>query len=110
MKKDLQEEINRECFIAYEKFTNEYWKDEYPKARIFEKKFRNCTAKIGETNSFIYLRSYNTIVAMIEKNELIFYDVLRMVYGYTATSSQHISKFKHDYKELWIESYTYRDI
>ena len=27
----------------------------------------------------------------------ICYDVLRLVYGYTSTSAQHIAKFRHDY-------------
>ena len=107
--KELQEQVNRECFIAFENFTNEYYK-ESPKPYIRETKFRKCSACIGETSNYIYLRSYNTIVAIIDKNELIFYDVLRMVYGYTATSCQHITKFKRDYKDSYIESYAYRDI
>ena len=47
------------------------------------------------------LRSYNTIIAfaVYDRNEdkMFFADILRRVYGYTATSVQHISKFKRDY-------------
>ena len=61
------------------------------------KRFRNCQAEICETESFYILRSYRTIVACIDKNHDILYDFLRLVYGYTSTSCQHIAKFSHDY-------------
>ena len=40
------------------------------------------------------LRSYSTIVAAynVYKDEM--FDFLRLVYGYTATSAQHIAKFR----------------
>ena len=40
------------------------------------------------------LRSYNTIVAAIFPGDpSTCYDLSRIVYGYTATTSQHIAKF-----------------
>lgn len=65
--------------------------------RVVWKKLRSCTAECCETENYYILRSYNTIVAVIEKGSDILADVLRYVYGYTSTSAQHISKFRHDY-------------
>ena len=74
------------------------------------KRLRNCQAEVAETGKFYILRSYNTIVACIRKNCGQSYDFLRYVYGYTATSSQHISKFIRDYGDSRIVPYVYRDI
>ena len=60
-------------------------------------RLRNCTAWVYETSNYYFLRSYNTIVAFIDKETDTCYDVLRYVYGYTSTSAQHIAKFRHDY-------------
>lgn len=51
-----------------------------------------CKAEVLFYDEFIALRSYNTIVAVYEQNGYLF-DILRLVYGYTATSAQHIAKF-----------------
>lgn len=58
---------------------------------------RRCSADVYETDNLYVLRSYSTIVAVIDKTTDTLYDFLRYVYGYTATSAQHIAKFKHDY-------------
>lgn len=60
-------------------------------------RLRTSQAEVYETYGYTYLKSYNTIVAAIGHDDNICYDFLRMVYGYTATSAQHISKFMHDY-------------
>ena len=69
-----------------------------------ERKLRSCSATVFDlvddtTGEVLYhvLRSYNTIVAFIDPTTDTLYDVLRKVYGYTATSAQHISKFGQDY-------------
>ena len=62
------------------------------------KRLRSCSAKVLETPSFFILRSYNTVVAVIDKLNGDNWDVLRMVYGYTSTSAQHIAKFS---PRLW---------
>ncbi len=76
------------------------------------KPLKKCNARVYETKNFYILESYSTIVAVIEKATDIFADVLRMVYGYTPTSCQHITKFRRAYgKDKWgcrIE-YTYRE-
>lgn len=64
---------------------------------IDEKRLYTCQAYIGTgdyCDSLVYLRSYDTIVAIYDKDEDALYDILRTEYGYTATSSQHISKFE----------------
>ena len=70
---------------------------EFYNGNKFGKPFRSCNAWVYETENYFILRSYNTIVAAIHKESKIMYDFLRAVYGYTATSAQHISKFRHDY-------------
>ena len=65
--------------------------------RYAEHRLRSCQATVIETSNFTVLKSYYTIVCFIDKRTDIMYDVLRTVYGYTATSAQHIAKFKRDY-------------
>lgn len=62
-----------------------------------EKPFRNCKASVGYASVYIYLRSYNTVVAFIDPINKVGYDILRTEYGYTATSAQHIAKFFKEY-------------
>ena len=68
------------------------------------RQLRSCSAEVApiidcETGELLYyaLRSYNTVVAAIDVRTDTLYDFLRYVYGYTATSAQHIAKFDHDY-------------
>ena len=52
-----------------------------------------CNAEIWECNGILVLVSYGTPIAVYTDGWSL-YDCLRVVYGYTATSAQHISKFK----------------
>lgn len=61
------------------------------------KRLRSCTAWVFETEDYYILKSYETYVAVILKSADVMFDALRIVYGYTATSAQHIAKFSHDY-------------
>lgn len=65
----------------------------------------HCQATVYETQRYILLRSYQTIVAGIDKETETCYDWLRLVYGYTATSAQHIRKFMRKFgvvnKKTW---------
>ena len=61
------------------------------------KPLRSCSASVYDGNGYYFLKSYNTIVAIIEKSTGICFDMLRYVFGYTATSAQHIAKFCEDY-------------
>lgn len=69
---------------------------------------RSCSAYVFETNKYYVLKSYHTIIALIDKTDNTLYDFLRYVYGYTATSAQHIAKFRNDYGDCYAETYTYR--
>ena len=62
-----------------------------------EKRLLSCTAKVIITDKYYLLQSYSTIVAVIDRTTNTLYDVLRVVYGYTATSAQHIAKFNREY-------------
>lgn len=75
---------------------------------ITHKKLRSCQATVFETEHYYYLRSYKTLVVVIEKKRNILVDVLRKVYGYTNTSAGHISKFANDYGRP--EKLTYKEV
>lgn len=72
----------------------------------FVERLRSCNACVWETKHFYILQSYATMIAAIDKESNIMFDFLRYVYGYTATSAQHIAKFAHDYGAT--SRYTYR--
>ena len=96
---DNQREINEACRAHYDAAQRErgqmpWIPDNKPSPW---KRLRSCSAAVLETPSFFILRSYNTVVAVIDKDTGSTWDVLRMVYGYTATSAQHIAKFSNDY-------------
>ena len=55
-------------------------------------KLYSCNAWIWEFKGILVLVSYGTPIAVYAYSSS-FYDCLRVVYGYTATSAQHISKF-----------------
>ena len=90
MRKENQIRINAVCETMWNLAMNEYenqcsW---YDCVRL-----KSCKAWVYETEHYYILRSYNTFVAVICKGSDLLIDMLRGVYGYTATSSQHISKF-----------------
>lgn len=53
----------------------------------------SCNAEIWEYKGFLALVSYGTPIAVYAPDNATLYDCLRIVYGYTSTSAQHISKF-----------------
>lgn len=60
------------------------------------KQLYSCNATIHEYDRYFVLKSYNTPIALFAlfNENGVLYDFLRTEYGYTATSSQHIAKFK----------------
>ena len=92
LKQIEQENINKECEIAYKSCMNELNKNSKYCGQL-----RSCSASVYETENYYILQSYQTFIACIEKSTDVLYDFLRIVYGYTSTSAQHISKFSHDY-------------
>lgn len=93
MGKKAQIETNKEVMMAFDRFNEEL---NYCSISV-GKRLRSCQAYVYETPSFYVLRSYRTVVAIIEKKTDTCYDFLQGVYGYTSTSAQHISKFDKDY-------------
>lgn len=111
MRKEEQIKINEKCVTVYNDFLNDYRQT----SNVVVRPLRYCQAEVLETDMFYALRSYNTIVAIIPKFTHELYDILRLMYGYTSTSAQHISKFRADYiyyKLLKYEcdTYTYREV
>lgn len=116
MKKSEQLAINEQVLNALTEFNNanvsirnDLWRQ-----------LRSCSAEVApavdnETGELLYcvLRSYNTIIAIINTRTDTLYDFLRYVYGYSATSAQHIAKFDKDYgRSKWgcAHRLTYRDV
>ena len=97
MSKDLmklqerQERMNERVKMFVE------WFDKQHGTIIKYKRLRTCQAMVMEFEDCYILQSYHTIVAGIYKDTGEEFDFLRMVYGYTATSAQHIAKFFADY-------------
>lgn len=109
LSKKEQIESNKEVLTAVDRYNEEV------KGTILHDgtRLRTCQAYVYETPSFYVLRSYNTVVAIIDKSSDICYDFLRGVYGYTNTSAHHISKFDKDYGRGTYgckERVTYREI
>lgn len=94
MTKQEKEKMNKEIEREWEKASSEY-NTEYPINT--NHRLRSCTAWVYETSNYYFLTSYGTIVAFIDKETDTCYDVLRLVYGFTSTSAQHIAKFRSDY-------------
>ena len=92
MKKSAQLAINNTVIVAYEKWSL----DREP--IISSRRLNHCSAYILETANYYVLRSYQTDIAIIDKRTGIMYDFLRFVYGYTATSAQHMAKFERLYE------------
>ena len=62
---------------------------------IWQQLYR-CSADTCIVNgNWILLKSYSTIVAAYNAYTGELFDFLRLVYGYTATSAQHIAKFRN---------------
>ena len=93
MKKAEQTIMNQKAERIFDNAMNEYYNDK----PINSKRLRTCSAFVYETKNYYLLESYRTFIAAIEKRTDTLSDVLRIVYGYTATSAQHISKFEKDY-------------
>lgn len=92
MKKAEQEHVNKMAMDLYNRAYYDYLRYSYEITRL-----RTCQAEVITTENYYLLRSYNTIVAVIDRDFGYQADVLRNVYGYTATSAQHIAKFFNDY-------------
>lgn len=93
--------MKREQQSYYNEVANRYFNEAMQELSecndINRKRLRNCQAWVYETKNYFLLKSYETFVACIRKDNDTMYDVLRTEYGYTSTSCKHIAKFRKDY-------------
>lgn len=94
MTKNEQREINQQV-LEYLQVYND-WVGSRNVAPEW-KQLRSCSAEVAQIGNWYVLRSYRTIVAIIDIRTDTLIDFLRYVYKYTSTSAQHISKFARDY-------------
>lgn len=90
-KRENQAFCNEICIEVYEDAMKEL------NGNYTFKRLRTCSAVVYETSHYYILKSYSTIIAVIDKASDTLYDVLQYVYGYTVTSAQHICKFEKYY-------------
>lgn len=94
MKKQEQLSINSKIELVMDKYNEVFCNTQEdkmpPKIRL-----HYMQAWRQDFESFTILWSYNTAVAVYDRTTDTLYDILRGVYGYTATSAQHIAKFRH---------------
>lgn len=112
MRKQEQIRINGLCEVIWNDAMKEYQEEFHNRVTPW-RKLLSCQAFTVETDNYIYLKSYNTIIAVIDKTSDTLYDLLRGVYGYTATSAKHIAKFNNEmgYGKYGCKNrYTYRDV
>ena len=75
MKKDEQIKINNEVILKFSEFCADG-------KRIGDAiRLNYCIAYVGEKQNYYFLISYKTMVAFIDKNTHICYDILRYTYG-----------------------------
>lgn len=104
-KKEMQKIENETVEKAWEK-AEKVWFNVPKRIDEFERLYY-CQAMTYQTRGYSFLVSYNTLVAFIDdKGDM--YDVLRLVYGYTATSAKHIAKFRHKFSH--VSEYTWRGV
>lgn len=112
MKREDQLKINEMVSKKYDDAMVEL--DEWQtKRNPYMARLRSCNAWVIETKNYYFLESYSTVVAFIDRRDNVLYDVLRLVYGYTATSAQHIAKFAYDYSGIYLNGtvkYTWREV
>lgn len=91
--------INTEMIEIWDKAIRKAFEtNDYCELRLY-----TCQAQIIITDTGIFLRSYKTLVAFYDMRTNTIYDMLRYVYGYTSTSTQHIAKFRN-----WLREHLYR--
>lgn len=107
MKKQQQLSINSKIEFALDRFNEVFY--DMPDDKMPPKvRLNRCQAWTQEFEGFVVLWSYNTAVAVYDKSNRTLYDVLRGAYGYTATSAQHIAKFRGQCNPA--HTLTYREV
>ena len=96
MTKAEQAKYNKIAYEHFEEACREL-KGDIESGDVICKRLRTCQAWVYETQNYYLLKSYDTLIACIRKDNDTMCDVLRTEYGYTSTSCQHIAKFRKDY-------------
>ena len=97
MRKDQQKIDNLKCQAAWKAATKEINWHELKSYPLYK-----CNARMIKTDRYFILESYDSLVAVYDTQKQTLCDCLRDVYGYTATSAQHIRKF-----ENWLNNHGY---
>lgn len=104
-KKEIQKQENMLVENAW-KIAKQVWFSQSIKIDETER-LHYCQAWWYKTGGYIFLVSYNTCVAFIDENGNM-YDILRLVYVYTATSVKHITKFRNQFSH--VSEHTWREM
>ena len=102
MKKDEQFRINAYVKRAYHDLISEWCETKKPV------RLGKWLAWVTETQRFYVLISQGNIVAFIDKESKLCYDILRYNYGYTNIRAQHIAAFIELYGA--VDTLTYRPV
>lgn len=103
-KKEMQVKINRDVLSNWAQ-VKEVW-DKVPH-NVTVTRIDYCQAGYIVWGSYIFLVSYNTLVAYI-RGDGVLVDISRLVYGYTATTAKHIAKFRNKFHH--VSEITYREV
>lgn len=94
MKKQEQLSINAQIEQKMDKYNEVFY--DTPEFKMPPKiRLDHCQAWTQDFEGFTVLWSYRSPVAIYDKRDGTLYDILRAVYGYTATSAKHIAKFRN---------------
>lgn len=104
MKKAEQRAINNKVESALSRYNA----DRFYMGTIGQ--LNSCKAFMYDTPDYIILKSYRTIVAFIDKRDMVLYDFSRYAYGYTSTTSQYIAKFARKYNIDPENRYTWKEV
>lgn len=98
MKKYEQIAINQRVLKVMRDSMNDV-ESTYKNGVVYWAPLNHCQAGYTYTISgnYIALKSYSTVVAAIDCRDGICYDFSRWVYGYTATTTQHIYKLANKF-------------
>lgn len=88
-KREMQVKINQEVLSNWAQ-VKEVW--ESIPDNVTATRIDYCQCGYIAWGSYAFLVSYSTLVAYIDSDGVLV-DILRLVYGYTATSAKHIAKF-----------------
>lgn len=103
-RKEMQIKVNREVMSNWTQ-AKEVW-DKVPN-NVTVTRIDYCKCGYIVWGSYVFLVSYSTLVAYIDSDGVLV-DILRLVYGYTATSAKHIAKFRNMFKPCY--EITYREV